>query len=268
MKNKMKLIITTSIILISLLIASTLLVSQDKKPPIDVDEVMKEVEDKLTPEGDFSAEITIVQTDPSEQTEEERTKVQTGVLFRKDDEDKFLFLFSGKDTGKGYLYIDKNLWFYDKEGGFTKKTLSDNISGDSKSRDIGKSTLTEDFEFSYAGKVMFKGIRCYAIRGKAKVKDIAYPFTEMLLRADNHLPLVRKEYSANEDQPRLAQVIYYQQYKEVVTKEGKSIYVAEKTLIENKKENTSTNVFFDNFSLKDLESNIFTKSNLKMECTR
>lgn len=248
-------------------ISSSILFSQDI--PIDVEEVIAKIDEQLLQRTDFSAEIILIKTDP-----EEGEKVRTGIVYRKDEKDKFLFIFTSPkvDVGKGYLYIDDNLWFYDPSSReFTKKTLTESIGGtDTKSRDLESSKLSENFTFEYLKEGKVGKIDCYILKGEAKVSDIAYPKTKMWIRKNNYsnkdfgmyFPIKREEYSISD---RLSQTIYYISYSHNHNKE-KAIdsFIPNKMLIKNELEKgNKTLIEFQNISIEDLPDNIFTKAYLE-----
>ncbi|MFW5799982.1 MAG: outer membrane lipoprotein-sorting protein, partial [Spirochaetota bacterium] len=180
MKNNIKLnskkdLITMILIgllsLISIVLFTSNLIFSQNSSPIDVDKAIEEIDNKLTTNSDFSANTDITSKRPDKNTGKMEKKVTSGTLYRDDDEDKFLFIFTSPkvDAGKGYLYIDDNLWFYDPSSGeFAKKTVSESIGdSNSRSRDLEKSKLSETYEFKYLGEDKIGKIECYVLAGKA-----------------------------------------------------------------------------------------------------
>lgn len=265
MLRKKKNIFILSILLILIsgaFLTSSTIFSQDA--PFDVDEVITKIDEMRNYEGDFSMKVVIMQKKP-----DEKDTVKSAVVYRKDEDDKFLMIFTSPkvDAGKGYLYIDDNLWFYDPtEREFTRKTKSEGLGGtDTKSRDVESSSLEDNFDFEYLEEGSVGKIDCYVLWGKSKTKDIAYPYTKMWIRKDNYLPIKREEYSASEP-PRLSQTVYYIKYeKKLDEKTGNYFYMSVKTLIADNLEKTKTLMEIEEISLDDLPDNIFTKDYLKSQ---
>jgi outer membrane lipoprotein-sorting protein len=265
------------IILLTLLVSITILsfaivTSQDT---INAEEIMKDIDRKLTINSDLYARLSLVTKKPDpDGRDEPLVESRMGEFYRKDDENKFLFIFTAPkvDAGTGYLFIDDNLWFYDKNSReFSKRTASDSIGGsDSRSRDLRKSTLAEDFDWEYVGEETIKGVECYEFYGEAAVQDVAYPISRVWVRKDVLLPFVRREYSlasaSSEDRDnKLVQTIYYLRYKRKSAEGNDQIdkYTASKILVQNHQDNSRTVLEFEDVSFDDQPDNIFTKAYLE-----
>jgi outer membrane lipoprotein-sorting protein len=256
-KTNMIIISIIAIMIISSGIGAYLF-SQDA--PIDAQEVVIKIDEMLSFEGDFSAKVNLVQKKP-----DEKDSVKTSKVYRNDEEEKFLMIFTSPvaDAGNGYLFIDDNLWFYDSESReFIRKTMSESIGGtDTKSRDLEGSDLAETYDFEYIGEDTISRMECYVLYGKAKVADVAYPKTKLWIRKDNHLPIKREEYSVSDT---LSQTIYFLNYIKVKNDNGKINYLANKVLVrDNLEKGKQTLVEFTDMSFSDLPDNIFTKAYLE-----
>ncbi len=266
--------ITLLSVIVLLIAVSSILFSQE--PPIDVNEVLDEIDEKLSYDGDFKANITLIQQKINENTKEKEKTVKIAELYRKDDEDKFLMIFTSPkvDAGKGYLYIDDNLWFYDSQSReFTKKTVSESIGGtDSKQRDLEKSKLTDYYDFEYAGEDTVGKIECYTMIGRAKdLTDLEYPVTKLWVNKKDLLPLKREEYtvaamdSKDLSDVRPSQTVAYLKYttiKNEITKQ-EVIAVQKMVVVNNREKGRMTIIEMDDIELKDLPNNIFTKAYLE-----
>lgn len=233
----------------------TSVISSQEEDPIDVDEVIKEMEDKTSfLENDITAEYSMIYTRP-----EQEQKIQTIHLHRRDRQNKLLMIFTSPkiDVGKGYLYVDNNLWFYDPSSReFSKKTLSESIGGtDAKTRDMEGLNLSEYFDFEYIEEGKVGKIKCYVLFGTAKVMNVAYPKTKIWIRKDNFLVIKREEYSLSD---KLKQTIFYIKYSKIKNK-----YAIKKLLVVDNKENSKTIVDIQSISLEDLPDNVFTKAYLE-----
>jgi hypothetical protein len=242
---------------------------------INADEIIKDIDQKLTINSDLYARLSLVTKKPDPDGRDEPVvESRMGEFYRKDDENKFLFIFTAPkvDAGTGYLFIDDNLWFYDKNSReFSKRTASDSIGGsDSRSRDLRKSTLAEDFDWEYVGDETIKGVECYEFYGEAAVQDVAYPISRVWVRKDVLLPFVRREFSlasaSSEDRDnKLVQTIYYLRYKKKSAEGEDQIdkYTASKILVQNHQDNSRTVLEFEDVSFDDQPDNIFTKAYLE-----
>ena len=71
------------------------------------------------------------------------------VVYRRDEDDKQMFLFTKPkaEAGKGYLRIDKNLWSYDPSTGrWERRTERERIGGtDTRRDDLDESRLSEEY---------------------------------------------------------------------------------------------------------------------------
>ena len=72
------------------------------------------------------------------------------LVYRRDNEDKLIFLFTKPkaEQGKGYLRLDKNLWIYDPAvGKWERRTERERIGGtDTRRGDFDESRLADEYE--------------------------------------------------------------------------------------------------------------------------
>jgi outer membrane lipoprotein-sorting protein len=226
----------------------------------DVNEIFEINDRRQAFDGtDLSMEMKMITSVPGEDDEVKSLKI-----FRKDENNKFMIIFTSPitDAGNGYLYIDNNLWFYDSESReFIKKTKSESLGGsDAKSRDVEKPKMTELYNWTYEGTGKVGKIKCYLISGEAAVSDVAYPKTKIWVRQDNYLLVKRQEFSVSDT---LSQTVYYLHYTKINFNEEEK-YIADKILIKDELEKgKQTLMEHSNISLAELPDNIFTKAYLE-----
>src|SRR5688572_19781273 len=93
----------------------------------ETDKVIRELDERQRNNGDYKALCYI------EQKEKDKNDlVYQAVVYRRDEDDKLMILFlkPKSEAGKGYLRIDKNLFFYDPTvGKWERRTERERIGG-------------------------------------------------------------------------------------------------------------------------------------------
>ncbi len=260
--------------IVVLLVTASLSFSQ-KSAPIDVVKVLDEIDEKLSYDGDFKAVMTLIQQKIDSNTQKKEKTVKIAEVYRKDEDDKFMMIFTSPkvENGKGYLLIDDNLWFYDsKSREFSKKTNSESIGGtDAKQRDLEKSKLTDIFSWEYLGEDKVGKIDTYTMIGRAKDKsDLEYPVTKLWINKKNHLPVKREEYSLSAmnsvdlSDKKPSQTVAYLKYTKLTGINGEEVIALQKLVVINNREKGRMTVMeFNDIELVDLPDNIFTKAYLE-----
>jgi hypothetical protein len=174
-----------------------------------------------------------------------------------------MILFSKpKDQqGKGYLRLDKNLWFFDPNTGkWERRTERERLNGtDSRRTDLDESRLSEEFNGAFDGEEML---------GKFKVKkltltvkngiDVAYPVVKLWVDENSNI-LKRQEFALS---GRIMRTLYYprwnKQYSE--SKKGEVWFPGEIRIYDEVEKANSTIVVIKTVDLRPLEANLFTKS--------
>ena len=109
-------------------------------------EILKTIDDRQRNSGDYTALAYI------EQKERDKDDLlYEAVIYRRDDDDKLMILFTRPkaEAGKGYLRLDKNLFFYDPSvGKWERRTERERIGGtDSNRADFGSRQWEKLFQF-------------------------------------------------------------------------------------------------------------------------
>ena len=134
-----------SLMLAMLLLGNFAARAADTMPMEKMAELLRGIDTRIRSSGDYKALFYL------EQREKEKPDiVREGIVYRRDSDEKLMILFTKPQTeaGKGYLRIDKNLWYYDPTvGKWERRTDRERIAGtDSRRQDFDKSKLAEEYE--------------------------------------------------------------------------------------------------------------------------
>ena len=204
---------------------------------------------------DFSCIYTFVSEKPGEDT-----SVFKARMFRRDRQDKFLFLFLEPTVqkGQGYLMIDDNLWFYDPESRkFAHSSLKENLQdSEAKNEDMRASSLAEDYSIEASAEGKLGKYPVYILDLLASNNEVAYPRIKVWIRQDRNLVLKVASYSLSD---RLMRTTYYPSYVKV-----RDRYIPSKTLfVDELKKGEKTQVTIKEASTSPLPDSVFTKSYLE-----
>src|ERR1041385_3656842 len=109
--------------------------------------------------------------------------VREGLAYRRDSDEKLMILFTKPKTeaGKGYLRIDKNLWYYDPTvGKWERRTDRERIAGtDSRRQDFDQSDLANEYDPEFIAEEKLGHFKVWHLKLTGKPgKDLAYPLVE------------------------------------------------------------------------------------------
>src|SRR5512140_2260185 len=137
--------------------------------------VVKEIDDRQRNQGDWKALCYM------EQKQKDKTDVVYELLvFRRDQDDKQMFLFTKpkSEAGKGYLRIEKNLWLYDPATGrWERRTERERIGGTNTRRgDLDESRIVEEYDAKWEGdeKLGVYDVQRILLTAKPGI-DVAFP---------------------------------------------------------------------------------------------
>lgn len=229
---------------------------------LDINLLLKKIEDNLEITADIKANVILTQ-----QKVEQGVKVIEMIYYRRDSDDSFLIVMSAPEAekGNGYLRMGDNLWMYRRNTRtFQHINRDESIGGsDAKADDFERRKLTETYEFAKdeKGKEIISEERLgqvpvYKLEIKAKVNDVDYPKKIYWIRRDNYLPLKEESYSLS---GTLMQTAYYLKYTIV---DGRYVPVNQMFIDEFEKGN-KTMVEISNISTKKIGDSIFTKAYLE-----
>src|SRR5262249_34965192 len=146
-----------------------------------------------------------------EQKEKDKPDIaQEVIVYRRSQDQKLMMLFTKpKDQeGKGYLRLDKNLWFYDPNvGKWERRTERERINGtDSRRADFDESRLAEEYVATFEGDETLGKFAVSKISLKVKPDvDVAYPIVKLWIDKNDNV-LKRQEFALS---GRLMRTLYY-----------------------------------------------------------
>ncbi len=186
------------------------------------------------------------------------------LVFRRDEDDKQMFLFTKpkSEAGKGYLRIEKNLWMYDPATGrWERRTERERIGGtDTRRGDLDESRLAEEYESAWVGE---EKLGAYAVDHlKLRVKpgvDVAFPVVELWVDKATLNVLKRQEFALS---GKLMRTAYYPRWKKVFSpsKKGEVWYPEEMRFFDEIEKGNQTLILIKEIDLRNLEANLFTKA--------
>jgi hypothetical protein len=225
----------------------------------EVDAMVAVVDDRQRNSGDYKALVFI------EQKEKDKTdRVFRAVSYRRDADDKLMILFlePKAEAGKGYLRLDKNLFFYDPTvGKWERRTERERISGtDSRRSDFDESRLAEEYAATWVGEEALGAYKAHHMKLTAKPGvDVAYPVLELWVDKDSINILKRQEFALS---GRLMRTTYYPKWEKRFSssKKGEVYYPKEIRIFDEVEKGNRTVVVLEKVDLEPLESNMFTKA--------
>ena len=252
----MKYLLLTSLLA---LLASPVALADEPLTQARTNEIIQEIDDRQRNGGDWKARIYL------EQKEKDKNDVvYDAVSYRRDKDDNLMILFlkPKAERGKGYLRLDKNLWFYDpRVGKWERRTERERIGGtDSNRADFDQSRLADEFDGTFKKQVKIGKYQAYQFELKAKTGvDVAYPKIALWVDKATLNVLKRIDYAASGKKMRRA---LYPKWQTVFSPSKntnvwfpKEIYIFDEIEKGNK-----TVVLIREVDLNPLPPNIFTKA--------
>jgi outer membrane lipoprotein-sorting protein len=201
---------------------------------------------------DFTSMMTVIREDPEEGVE--KMVVQQ---FRRDSENKFVFLFlePAVQKGQGYLRIDDNLWFYDPESRkFSHTSMKEQFGGtDARNSDFGMSTMIDDYRILYIDEGTLGKYKVYILDLKAKHNEVTYPRQKVWVTRDRYLVLKTEDYS---ETGRLLRTSLFPNY----AKAGEQYIASNMIFVDELVAGKKTSISLSEISLSTLPDSVFTKS--------
>ena len=227
--------------------------------PAELNALIAEIDDRQRNSGDWKARIYIDQKE-----RDKNDVVYDAMTYRRDASDKLMILFlkPRSEKGKGYLRLDKNLWFYDPRiGKWERRTERERIGGTSSNRsDFDESRLAEEYDATFEANAKLGKYQVYKIQLKAKPGvDIAYPLLRIWVDQKTSNILKRQDFALS---GKLLRTTYYPTWKKVYSEsKGADVWFPKEIRIfdEIEKEN-KTVIAIKEVDLSPLQENIFTKA--------
>ena len=186
------------------------------------------------------------------------------VVYRRDEDDKQMFLFTKprSEAGKGYLRIEKNLWLYDPSTGrWERRTERERIGGtDTRRGDLDESRLTEEYDAAWEADEKLGVYDVHRILLKVKPGvDVAFPQVRLWVDQASLNILKRQELALS---GRLMRTAYYPRWKKIYSESKKADvwYPEEMRFFDEIEKENSTHILIKEIDLRPLAANLFTKA--------
>jgi hypothetical protein len=186
------------------------------------------------------------------------------VIFRRDADDKLMILFTKPKTeaGKGYLRLDKNLFFYDPTvGKWERRTERERIGGtDSRRQDFDGSRLADEYTPRYVALEKLGKLEVHHLLLAAKDGvDVAFPTVDLFIDVVSGNVLKRQDRALSK---KLLRTTYYPKWNKIYspTKQGDVYFPGEIRIYDEVEKGNSTLLVIRETDLKPLDANLFTKA--------
>jgi hypothetical protein len=225
----------------------------------ETDALVKLVDERENNNGDWAALCYM------ESKEKGKTDVVYElVYYRRTEGQRLLILFTKpKDqAGKGYLRIEKNLWFYDPgTGRWERRTERERIGGtDSRRGDFDESRLSEEYTARWEADEKLGKYDTHRIVLDVKPGvDVAFPRVRLWVDAATGNKLKSQELALS---GRLMRTSYFPKWRKVYSesKRGDVWYPEEMRFYDEVEKANSTLILVRQVDLRPLQDNIFTKA--------
>lgn len=225
----------------------------------DLVRMLQVIDDRQENSGDYKSQVYI------ERKEKDKSDlVYQGVIYRRDASDKLVILFTApkEEAGKGYLRVDKNLFFYDPTvGKWERRTERERIGGtDSQRSDFDESRLAVEYTPAYVAQETLGKYTVHHMKLSAVAEaDVAYPVVDLWVDQATGNILKRQDFALS---GRLMRTTLYPQWlKQASPSKGADVYFPREIRIydEVEKQN-STIIVIQQVDLNTLDDSIFTKA--------
>ena len=222
-------------------------------------EILQGIDTRIRSSGDYKSLVYI------EQKEKDKPDVaREALVYRRDVDQKLLIMFTKPKTeaGKGYLRIDKNLWYYDPSvGKWERRTDRERIAGtDSRRQDFDQSDLAGEYDPAYVADEKLGNFKVWHLKLTGKPgKDLAYPIVEFWIDQATGNDLKRQDFALS---GRLMRTSYVPKWEKLFskTKNAELWYRKEIRIYDEIDKANSTLVIIKSVNLEALPENMFTKA--------
>jgi outer membrane lipoprotein-sorting protein len=244
------------------LAALLLLSTAARAAPLDaagMKALLERIDERQRSAGDYKALVYLEQKEKGE-----TDIVREALVYRRDTDDKLLILFTAPkgEAGKGYLRMEKNLWFFDPTTGkWERRTERERIAGtDSRRADFDESHLAKEYDATYDGEDRLGKFPVHKLTLKAKEGvDVAYPVLKLWIDQESGNVLKRQELALS---GRLMRTLYYPKWQKQFSesKKGEVWYPQEIRVYDEVETKNSTLLRIQSVDLRALDANLFTKA--------
>jgi hypothetical protein len=222
-------------------------------------ELLRGIDVRIRSSGDYKALVYL------EQREKDKPDlVRDALVYRRDADEKLMILFTKPKTeaGKGYLRIDKNLWYYDPTvGKWERRTDRERIAGtDSRRQDFDQSKLAEEYDPSFEAEEKLGNFDVWVLKLAAKPGvDVAYPVVKLWIDKATGNDLKRQDFALS---GRLLRTSYVPKWQKLYSDSKKADlwYRQEVRIYDEVDKGNSTLVIIRSIDLHSLAENMFTKA--------
>ncbi len=222
-------------------------------------ELLKGIDERVRSSGDYKSLVYL------EQHEKDKPDVaREALVYRRDADQKLMILFSKPKTeaGKGYLRVDKNLWYYDPNvGKWERRTDRERIGGtDSRRQDFDQSDLANEYDPEFVGEEKLGKYKVWHLKLKGKPgKDLAYPMVEFWIDQATGNDLKRQDFALS---GRLMRTSLNPKWEKIYSESKKAElwYRKDMRIFDEIDKANSTLILIKSVDLTPLPENIFTKA--------
>ena len=227
--------------------------------PAEVERIVRTVDERQRSQGDWKA-LAYMEAKEKDKTD----VVYELVVYRRGQDQKLMFLFlePKAEAGKGYLRIDKNLWFYDPgTGRWERRTERERIGGtDTRRGDLDESRLAEEYDATWEADEKLGKFEVHRILLKVKPGvDVAYPVVRLWIDKASLNVLKRQEMALS---GRLMRTDLYPRWKKIYSesKKGDVWFPEQMYLYDEIEKANQTMILIKSVDLRSLDANLFTKA--------
>ncbi len=222
-------------------------------------QMLKVIDDRQQNNGDWKSTVFIEQKEAGKSD-----LVYQAGIYRQDNNDTLVILFMKPqaEAGKGYLRVDKNLFFYDPASGkWERRTERERIGGTgSQQQDFDQSTLAVDYVPAFVGEEKLGQFAVNRLKLTAQpTADVPYPIVEMWIDKATGNTLKRQDFALS---GKLMRTTYYPQWQKMYSESKKAevYFPKEIRIFDEVQKGSTTTVVIQEVDLKTLDASIFTKA--------
>lgn len=222
-------------------------------------EILRGIDSRVRSSGDYKALVYL------EQREKDKPDaVREALVYRRDADEKLMILFSKPkaEAGKGYLRIEKNLWYYDPTvGKWERRTDRERIAGtDSRRQDFDQSKLVDEYDPAFVTEEKLGNFSVWVLKLQAKSGvDVAYPIVKFWIDKATGNDLKREDYALS---GKLMRTSYTPKWEKLFSQSKKADlwYRKEIRIYDEIDKANSTLIMIRSIDLNPLPDNMFTKA--------
>ncbi len=222
-------------------------------------DILKGIDLRIRSGGDYKALVYL------EQHQKDKPDIaQEALVYRRDVDQKLMILFTKPktDAGKGYLRVDRNLWYYDPSvGKWERRTDRERIGGtDSDREDFDQSNLAGQYEPQFVGEEKLGSFTVWHLKLTVKSGiDVAYPLVEFWVDEATGNYLKRQDFALS---GRLMRTSYDPKWDKLYSdsKKAEQWFPHEIHIFDEIDKANSTLVIIQSVDLSALPENMFTKA--------